>query len=302
MIAELPRYAPLAARFNGIANLRNGNRLLRRMSDRALGFSERRALPLWRRDWFRDHELAAGGDLRSDAAGGDVMLFVDTFNRYFEPENVRAAIKVIAATGKRIASPRHAGQPLCCGRTFLSAGLVDKARAEARRTLAALKGEAPVIGLEPSCLLTFRDEFVSLLPGDEAKRLADRAVLIGEWLTRETISLGFRPMASTAHVHGHCPQKSFGAFEGTLAALRLVPRLTVKPIQSSCCGMAGAFGYQSESEDVSRAMAEADLLPALRKAGTEDLVVADGTSCRHQIADLLGRPAAHSVRILADAL
>jgi FAD/FMN-containing dehydrogenase/Fe-S oxidoreductase len=302
LIAELPRYAPLAVRFNRIANLRNGNRLLRRLSDRAIGFSERRALPLWRRDWFRDHELATRGPLDSDATGGDVMLFVDTFNRYFEPENVRAAIKVIGATGKRIAAPRYAGRPLCCGRTFLSAGLVDRARAEARRTLAALAGDAPVIGLEPSCLLTFRDEFVSLLPGDEAKRLADRAHLIGDWLTGENVSLDFRPKASTAHVHGHCHQKSFGAFEGTLAALSLVPRLKVKPIQSSCCGMAGAFGYQSETQDVSRAMAEADLMPALRKAGSEDLVVADGTSCRHQIADLSGRAAVHSVRILADAL
>jgi Fe-S oxidoreductase len=234
--------------------------------------------------------------------GGDVLLFADTFNRYFEPENLRAALRVIAASGRRAVLPHSAGRPLCCGRTYLSAGLVDRARSEARRTLAALAGEMPVIGLEPSCLMTFRDEFTSLLPGEDARQLASRAVLLGEWLTREKIALDLKPTTATAHVHGHCHQKSFGAFEGTLAALRLVPRLTVNPIASSCCGMAGAFGYQAETQDVSRAMAEAGLLPAVRKAAPDDLIVADGTSCRHQIADLSGRVAMHSVRVLADRL
>ena len=198
--------------------------------------------------------------------------------------------------------PRHDGRPLCCGRTYLTAGLIEKARAEARRTLTALAGDAPVVGLEPSCLMTLRDEFVSLLPGPEARALASRAVTLGEWMVREKISLMLRPAATKAHVHGHCHQKSFGAFDATLAALRQVPDLTVAPITSSCCGMVGTFGYQSETQDVSRAMAEADLLPAVRKAKPEELIVADGTSCRHQIADLSGRVAVHSVRVLADAL
>ena len=233
---------------------------------------------------------------------GDVMLFADTFNRYFEPENLRAALRVIAAAGRRPVLPRHDGRPLCCGRTYLAAGLIEKARAEARRTLTALAGDAPVVGLEPSCLLTLRDEFVSLLPGPEARAVSSRAVTLGEWIAREKISLALRPAPTKAHVHGHCHQKSFDAFDATLAALRQAPDLTVAPIISSCCGMAGAFGYQSETQDVSRAMAEADLMPAVRKAKPEELVVADGTSCRHQIADLSGRVAVHSVRVLADAL
>jgi FAD/FMN-containing dehydrogenase/Fe-S oxidoreductase len=300
LVAELPRYAPLAATFAGAANLRNKLPLLRRVFDRRLGFAAERNLPAWRSDPFRDEE--AQPYAKPGNSMGNVMLFADTFNRYFEPENLRAALRVIAAAGRRPLLPRHDRRPLCCGRTYLAAGMVEKARAEARRTLTALAGDAPVVGLEPSCLMTLRDEFVSLLPGGEARALATRAVTLGEWLAREKISLTLRPGATKAHVHGHCHQKSFGAFDAALAALRQTPGLTVAPIASSCCGMAGAFGYQSETQDVSRAMAEADLLPALRKAKPEEPIVADGFSCRHQIADLSGRVAVHSVRVLADAL
>ena len=300
IVAELPRYAPLAATFSGAANLRNKAPWLRRALDRHLGFAVERDLPAWRPDPFRDEEALPYG--KRGSRMGDVMLFADTFNRYFEPDNLRAALRVIEAAGRRPLTPRSGGRPLCCGRTYLAAGLVDRARGEAQRTLRALAGDAPVIGLEPSCLMTLRDEFVSLLPGAEAKALAARAVTFGEWMARETISLDLRSVPTKAHVHGHCHQKSFGAFDATLAALRQTPDLIVAPIVSSCCGMAGAFGYQSETQDVSRAMAEADLLPAVRNAKPDELIVADGTSCRRQIADLSGRVAVHSVRVLADAL
>ena len=157
-----------------------------------------------------------------------------------------------------------------------------------------------MVGLEPSCLFTLKDEFPSLLPGAEARGLADRVFLIGEFLAGRPLPTV--PLARTAHVHGHCHQKSFGAFLPALDALRQVPQLQVKPIASSCCGMAGAFGYQAETQEVSRAMAEAGLLPAVRAAGPDDLIVADGTSCRHQIRDLSGREAIHSVRVLDMAL
>ncbi len=299
IIAELPRYAPLAATFSGAANLRNKFPWLRRVFDRQLGFAEERDLPAWRSDPFRDEEALRYAKPRNSMG---VMLFADTFNRYFEPDNLRAALRVIAVAGRRPLTPRHYGRPLCCGRTYLAAGLIEKARAEARRTLKALAGDALVVGLEPSCLMTLRDEFVSLLPGSEAKALASRAVTFGEWMTREKIALKLRPTPTKAHVHGHCHQKSFGAFDATLAALRQAPDLTVAPIISSCCGMAGAFGYQSETQDVSRAMAEADLMPAVRNAEPDELIVADGFSCRHQIAALSGRAAVHSIRVLADAL
>jgi len=209
---------------------------------------------------------------------------------------------VLRAAGYRAVLPAHSGRPLCCGRTYLSAGMVEQARAEARRTMAALAGPLPVVGLEPSCLLTLRDEFASLLPGPEAAALSARAVLLSEFLAREGVRLPLRARPGRAHVHGHCHQKSFGAFPDALAALRQVPGLDVQPITSSCCGMAGAFGYQAETQDSSVAMAEAGLLPAVRAAGMGDRIVADGTSCRHQIADLSGRRAVHSVVVLDEAL
>jgi len=209
---------------------------------------------------------------------------------------------VLAAAGYRVVMPRAGARPLCCGRTWFAAGMFERARAEARRTLAACTGEMPVIGLEPSCLMTLRDEVRALLPGAAADALAGRAVLLSEFLAQARPTLALRPVPAIAHVHGHCHQKSFGAFPDALAALRLVPELTVRPIASSCCGMAGAFGYQAGTQAVSRAMAEAGLLPAIRAAAPEDVIVADGTSCRHQIADLTGREAIHSVRLLDRAL
>jgi len=233
---------------------------------------------------------------------GDVILLADTFNRWFEPDNLRAALRVLAAAGYRVHMPEHRGRPVCCGRSFLAVGMVDRAREEARRTLDSLSGELPVIGLEPSCLLTLRDEYRSLLPGAAADALAGRAFLLSEFLEREKPELHLKEMSATTFVHGHCHQKSFGAFPAALAMLKRIPALAVKPIASSCCGMAGAFGYQAETQDVSRAMAEAGLLPAVRGAATGDIIVADGTSCRHQIRDLGGREAIHSVRLLERAL
>jgi len=299
LVAELPRYARLASALAPLANLRNRVPALRRWSERLLGLAATRSLPAWSAAPFRDAEAAAP---KGPAPKGDVLLLADTFNRYFEPENLRAAIRVLAAAGYRAVLPRHTGRPLCCGRTYLSAGMVDRARAEAQRTMAALAGPLPVIGLEPSCLLTLRDEFSSMLPGPDAAALSARALLLSEFLVRERVELPLGALAGRAHVHGHCHQKSFGAFPDALATLRRVPGLDVQPITSSCCGMAGAFGYQAETQQASIAMAEAGLLPAVRAAVPDDLIVADGTSCRHQIADLSKRPAVHSVLVLDRAL
>jgi Fe-S oxidoreductase len=299
LIAELPRYAKLVAPFAPLANLRNKLPLLRRLGERVAGLAAARPLPAWRRDAFRDSEAAA---FTPTSPRGDVILLADTFNRWFEPENLRAAVRVLTAAGYRVRLPEVHGHPVCCGRTYLSVGMVDKARSEARRTLDALAGDLPVIGLEPSCLLTLRDEYRSLLPGAAADSLADRALLLGEFLAREKPALPLKHLPATAHVHGHCHQKSFGAFVSALDVLKQVPDLSVKPIASSCCGMAGSFGYQAETQAESRAMAEAGLLPAVRAAAAEDIVVADGTSCRHQIRDLAGREAIHSVRLLERAL
>jgi len=297
LVAALPRLAPYAARLAPLSNLRDRVPPLARLSERVLGLAAERPLPRWRRDWFRDREADA-----PPAPRGDVWLLADTFNRWFEPENLRAAVRVLRAAGYRARLSRVA-RPLCCGRTRLAAGMLDAARAEQLRLLTALAEPLPVVGLEPSCLLTLRDELPALLPGDAARALAGRAMLLGEFLARAP-TLPFAPESApkVAHVHGHCHQKAFGAWESSLDALRRVPGLDVRPIHASCCGMAGAFGYQAETQGVSRAMAEAGLLPAVRAAGAGDLVVAEGTSCRNQIADLAGREAVHPVRVLDWAL
>jgi FAD/FMN-containing dehydrogenase/Fe-S oxidoreductase len=300
VVAELPSYAPFAAMAPFLFNARNALPPLARLMERALGISATRELPRFRRDAFHDAESPVQG-----TAPHDVILFADTFSRAFEPANPRAALRVLAAAGQRVrvAAPERGMRPLCCGRTYLAAGMVERARAEARRTLAAIgEDDTPVLGLEPSCLLTLRDEFPALLPGPETAALAQRAMLLSEWIERRKPALALQPIDATAHIHGHCHQKAHGAFPDAVKALRRIPGLNVKPIASSCCGMAGAFGYDATKQEVSRAMAELSLLPAVRAAASEDLIVADGTSCRHQISGLAGREALHSVRILERAL
>ncbi len=299
LIAELPRYAPFLSQIPSLANLRNHLPPVRWLMERLLGFSAARRLPKWRSDKFMDREAASAIPA---APRGDVYLFADTFNRYFEPENLRAALKVLTAAGYRAVMPKADGRPLCCGRTWLAAGMVDKAREEAERTMRHLSADLPIIGLEPSCVMTLRDEFRSLLPGDATNRFAERSMLLSEFIAREKPDLALRPVAGTARIHGHCHQKAFGAFPDALAMLRLIPRLSAQPIASSCCGMAGTFGYQAETEATSRAMAEAGLMPAVRAAAAHDFIVADGTSCRHQIRDLSGREAIHSVRLMERSL
>jgi FAD/FMN-containing dehydrogenase/Fe-S oxidoreductase len=308
LVAFLPHYAPYAALIAPLLNLRNHMPWLARLSEKLLGISARRTLPVWRRDRFALPAAALGPH-----EGQEVILWVDTFNAAFEPETVEAALKTLTASGYRVHIGRAADgsrRPLCCGRTFLSVGNVDAARAEMSRTLKALRPfldrGASIVGLEPSCLLTFRDELVVALPGVESARAAGRAMLFEEFIVREAkagrFSPRLAPVAGKVLLHGHCHQKAFGAMGSVEAALRLIPGLELETIESSCCGMAGAFGYQAETVDVSLAMAELSLLPAIRKAEPETIVVADGTSCRHQIKDGAGREAIHFARLLAASM
>jgi Fe-S oxidoreductase len=199
---------------------------------------------------------------------------------------------------------------LCCGRTFLSAGLVDHARTELDRLVATYAPFAsrgvPIVGLEPSCLLTLRDELLSLRSDATAKSISAHALLFEEFLVREAeagrLRLPLGPVAGKALVHGHCHQKSFGAFKPVEQVLRLVPDLNVETIESSCCGMAGAFGYGADTYQASMDMAELSLLPAVKRADAATLIVADGTSCRHQIKDGAQRGALHVARVLAMSL
>ncbi len=310
LIAWLPRYAPWAARFGFLLNLRDRLPGLPWLSEKLLGYSARRPLPRWRRDVFIPEQESAK---ITSANGAEVVLLIDTFTNYFEPDNARAALAVLRAAGYRVHLP-HAldgGRPLCCGRTFLYAGLVDEARVEARRLLDAImpyvERGLPVIGLEPSCLLTLRDEFKVMRLGAEANGLAAQALLFEEFLAQEQaagrLQLNLRPIvAKRALLHGHCHQKAFGAMTAVQEVLRLVPGLEVQTVESSCCGMAGAFGYQAGHYDVSMKMGELNLLPAVRAAEPDTLIVADGTSCRQQIRDGAQRDAFHVARVLEQAL
>src|SRR6185503_15228134 len=219
-IAYLPRYARLAAAMAPLANAVSS------AAKGALGFSKDRNLPRWRSDYFRD----------TGAADGDVILLVDTFNRYFEPENAHAAMRVLQAAGHRV----HAPAGLCCGRTFLAAGMVDEAKREARKMVEALAPFAgkPIIGLEPSCLFSLRDEFPAMGFGE----LAPRAFLFEEFLANNPGRLAFKELKQEVLLHGHCHQKAFDAMPAVEQVLRRVPGVEVKTVETSCCGMAGSFG------------------------------------------------------------
>ncbi len=310
LVAYLPRYAPLASRFGSILNLRNkvpGLALLTAV----IGFSARRTLPEWHPRPFVPAQTMPN-HTSADSAH-EVVLLVDTFNTYFEPDNAHAALRVLQAAGYQVHLPsgNDNARPLCCGRTFLSAGLVDEAKREAQRVIETLRPfverGVPVIGLEPSCLLTLRDEFKSMLPGADTDVLASRAVLLEEFLASEhmngRLQLRLKPIeAKKALLHGHCHQKSFALMPAVRTALKLIPELEVETIESSCCGMAGAFGLHTEHYDISMEMAELDLLPKIRSATQDTLLIADGTSCRHQIRDGAGRDAVHVARVLETAL
>ena len=298
LIGALPRIAPFAARLAPLSNLRNRSPRLRSWAENAsasrrrapcpsgggISFATRRLGPLWCRSYVA---RCCCSPIRSTA--GSSRRICARRCACWRRQDIARTYRPCAAGGSAAAA-----------RCFRS-GRIDAARAQARRMVAALAGDAPIIGLEPSCLLTLRDEYPALLPG-EASGVAERALLIGEFLDRLDHPLPLRPVNATAHVHGHCHQKSFAAFAPALRVLNRIPGLTAKPIVSSCCGMAGTFGYQADTQEVSRAMAEASLLPAVRAAAAEDIIVADGTSCRHQIRDLANRQAVHAVQVLARAL
>ena len=310
LIAYLPRYAMFASRLGPLLNLRNRVGFMAWLGERALGLSAKRSLPHWHADRFEEDQVVS---VEADGGNGEVVLLVDTFNRYFESDNARAAHAVLVAAGYHVhlLQATDGKRPLCCGRSFLASGMVDEARSEARRLLEAVRPYVsrgiPIIGLEPSCLLTLRDEYRSMLPGDETEALAQHAMLLEEFLAAQQqqgkLQLKLKPLAARrVLVHGHCHQKAFATMSAMQQTLELIPDLEVEVIDSGCCGMAGAFGYEANHYELSMKMADLDLLPAVRAAEADTLLVANGTSCRHQIEDGAQRTARHIACILQDAL
>ncbi|MCC8403046.1 FAD-binding protein [Paraburkholderia sp. MMS20-SJTN17] len=313
LVAFMPRYAGAASRMPGLLALADSVPVLSTWFKRSIGFATERSLPRFRRAFLADAMSAQSARNATQVpAPKEVVLFVDTFNNHLEPDNARAAQQVLEAAGYTVHfSARQGERPVCCGRTFLAAGLVDEAKLEARRSLDLFRPfverGVPVVGLEPSCLLTLRDEFLQYGFGDEARRLAEHAFLFEEFLVREEeagrLQLELKPLPmQQALVHGHCHQKAFDAFTPVQTVLNWIPELKVSTVESSCCGMAGSFGYEAEHYATSQAMAELSLLPAVRKLDAAAVMVADGTSCRHQIHDGAGVDAIHVARVLAMAL
>ena len=303
LVASMPRYAPLLSKIPWLANLRSDFQPLARLAERFDGFTSQRPLPRWRSAVYLA-EPEAGPE-----QGKEVILFGDTFNTYFESENLYDAREVLVRSGYRVLTPEPADgtrRPVCCGRTYLTVGKIGEAKREASRLLDTFfpytSRDVPVIGLEPSCLLCLRDEIPALLPGRKADSVAARAMLFEEFWAAEQPSVELQAVAARVLVHGHCHQKAFGAVKPVQDILSRIPGLEVEMIDSSCCGMAGVFGYGSETYGVAMEMAELSLLPAIRRADSETLIVADGASCRHPIEHGTNRTAQHVVRIIRRAL
>jgi len=311
LMAGLPSWAPLASRAPALLNRLGALGPLRSLAQSLGGLAKARSIPRWApRPYHRIGRNAAAAHRAGVAPL--VILWGDTFNNYFEPEVLCDAEAVLRAAGCTVV-PQHtlAGTdtPLCCGRTLLAQGHVAGARRVLSRTLAVLgdwldRG-AWVVGLEPSCVLTLRDELLVMgLDARSTRLLASRAMLFAEFLERELaqerLALRLAPLPhARALVHGHCHQKAFDALAPSMALLARIPGLESALLDSGCCGMAGAFGYHAEHYTLSMAMAEDVLLPAVRRARAQDLLVAEGTSCRHQIMDGSGRKAVHLASVVA---
>ena len=315
LVARLPDYARVASRLPWLMNLRDTLPGAAWLSEKLLGFSARRSLPTWRSDTFwrspqmrsfvtREQAIAA-----AQRDGKAVVLFVDTFNGTFESENALAAAHVLQAAGYAVHTVTKAGGHHCCGRTYLASGMVDAAKARAGALLDALlplaQAGVAIVGLEPSCLLTLRDETLVMGLGDKAVVVSKQALMFEEFIAREAqagrFKLSLKAAGKPILLHGHCHQKAFDAVRPILEVLKLIPDTQAELIESSCCGMAGSFGLEASHHEVSMQMAEASQLPAVR-ARPDAIIVADGTSCRHQIADGAQRDAVHVARLLESLL
>ncbi|WP_018413410.1 (Fe-S)-binding protein [Methyloversatilis thermotolerans] len=308
LFARLPLLLPHLVRFRHVLALRGRLPPLARLVERLFGISARRSLPQpAARSFLQEAPECAG-----PPDGREVLLLADCFNNHFDPDIARAAVDVLASAGFRVRPLRAAGGPaLCCGRTAFSSGDLALARSQARRLLDVLvphvEAGGVVIGLEPSCLLMLRDEYRMLGLGVDVDALAKSVLLMEEFLAREhdakRLDLAFADQGGrAAKVHGHCHQKAFGAMKAMRKVLNLVPGLNVELIESSCCGMAGSFGYEAEHYETSMRMAELALLPEIRAAAPDACIVANGTSCRHQIRDGARRDSLHLAQLLRDAL
>jgi len=308
LFAYLPRHIRHLRRLRWLLALRERMPFIAKVLERSLGIDARRSLP---KPAARDFLSSLPQQTTVPENAREVVLLVDTFSNHFDSQIAQAAQQVLQSAGYTVHVARAAGErPLCCGRTWLSNGMVEAARDEAIRMLDALwpyvERDIPIVGLEPSCLLMLRDEYHALGLGERVVRVAKSALLLEEFLAREhdgkRLELEFKPVPEKILVHGHCHQKAFGAMKSMRKVLGLVPELQVEFIESSCCGMAGSFGMEAEHYDASMQMGELSLLPTVRAADAAVQVVANGTSCRQQIRDGAQRESQHLAQVLQRAL
>ena len=308
LVAHLPTYLHTISQsriLSGLFNLRNHIAPLALLLERLTGISAKRSLPAWRTDTVWQSTLGSVDVNSFLGSAKPVVLWADTFNGAFESENIYSAVRVLEAAGYSVLIPRKEQGHFCCGRTYLATGMIDRAKASASELLQALLPFAekaiPIIGLEPSCILSLRDEFLVMGLGDQASLLAKNSFTFEEFLAAESKLNRFNPKLKAANqpilIHGHCHQKSFDVVKPMMDLLKLIPNAKPELIETSCCGMAGSFGYETEHIEVSMKMAQANLLPAI-DAAPHALIVADGSSCRHQIKDGSARQALHLAQIL----
>ena len=307
IFANLPRHAPLLSKFAPLLHLRDRIPGLAQISENLLGIQGNRKLPEWSSSPFRDEEVT------SQPGEKTVVLFTDTFGTWFEPQGLRDAVTVLQNSGYEVQAlgASSSSSRLCCGRTYLSSGLLREARQEALKVIGRLhkfvESGIPVVGLEPSCMFTIRDDYPSLVPGPDSEALASHVQLLDEFLFQEhqkgQLKLPLQKISQEKiWVHGHCHQKAANATGSTLGILQTIPGLEVELIPSSCCGMAGSFGYESENYEISMKMAELSLLPKIRTLDQNHGIVACGTSCRQQIQHGSGKSAMHTAQILRQAI
>jgi Fe-S oxidoreductase len=304
LFGNIARFNQLGSTFAPFSNWVAQSNLFRRSLDRFLGIDARRPLPTFARQtfaqWFQAHSIGT-----RPAKRGKVALFNDTFTNFNAPEVGRAAVQVLEALGYQVVLP----EKKCCGRPMISKGLIAKAKENAQWNVSNLVHYAdeniPVLGLEPSCLLTLRNDYLDLVDDANARRVAENAFLVDEFVAQkveeEPEVLRLKPLPGPVLFHGHCHQKAIVSSTPSIRALRAIPNVELQEVDSGCCGMAGSFGFEKEHYAVSEALSMRRLIPAVQ-ASKDALVVAPGVSCRQQISHFSGRHPLHTVQVLAQTL
>jgi Fe-S oxidoreductase len=302
LFGRIARMNRVGAAMPGLFNWASSLAPSRWLMEKVAGIDRRRPLPALASetftDWFTRHGTPGS------APRGEVVLFHDTFITYNAPWIGQAAVNLLEAGGYRVVLVDRK----CCGRPLISKGMLEEAREHSRWNVAQLapyaKRGVSIVGLEPSCLLTLRDETVDLVRTDDARAVAKQTFLFEEFLVRERakgLTLPFSGNGKKALLHGHCHQKAMVGTAPTVAALKWAG-FEVSEVDSGCCGMAGSFGFEKEHYDVSIALGNRRLAPAVKAAPADTVVVAPGISCRQQIEHLAGRRAKHPAVALWESI